>query len=187
MTIVGTNPDAVIGGVDTHAEVHVAAVVNHVGGPAHHTGDDPHPGATSPIRPRRNQDHQPDAASVDPCHRPRPARGLRNRLQYCSQAPRRRRRQPRSLQTPPPTHLSPATGRGLARSNRLTPTGCATNGLSTPATLTEPDGDGVTSNERAPTTRGWLIPVVSTQRHPEHHRHPPAQSTRPNPHPTETS
>ncbi len=32
MTIVGTNPDAVIGGVDTHAEVHVAAVVNHVGG-----------------------------------------------------------------------------------------------------------------------------------------------------------
>ena len=31
MTIVGTNPDAVIGGVDTHAEVHVAAVVNHVG------------------------------------------------------------------------------------------------------------------------------------------------------------
>ncbi|MDJ0499234.1 MAG: IS110 family transposase [Acidimicrobiia bacterium] len=32
MTIVGTNPEAVIGGVDTHAEVHVAAVVNHVGG-----------------------------------------------------------------------------------------------------------------------------------------------------------
>ncbi len=32
MTIVGTNPDAVIGGVDTHADVHVAAVVNHVGG-----------------------------------------------------------------------------------------------------------------------------------------------------------
>lgn len=32
MTIVGTNPDAVIGGVDTHAETHVAAVVNHVGG-----------------------------------------------------------------------------------------------------------------------------------------------------------
>jgi transposase len=32
MTIVGTNPDAVIGGVDTHAEVHVAAAVNHVGG-----------------------------------------------------------------------------------------------------------------------------------------------------------
>jgi transposase len=32
VTIVGTNPDAVIGGVDTHAEVHVAAVVNHVGG-----------------------------------------------------------------------------------------------------------------------------------------------------------
>jgi transposase len=31
MTIVG-NPDAVIGGVDTHADVHVAAVVNHVGG-----------------------------------------------------------------------------------------------------------------------------------------------------------
>jgi transposase len=26
------NPDAVIGGVDTHAELHVAAVVNHVGG-----------------------------------------------------------------------------------------------------------------------------------------------------------
>ena len=32
MTIVGTNPDAVIGGVDTHADTHVAAVVNHVGG-----------------------------------------------------------------------------------------------------------------------------------------------------------
>ena len=32
MTIVGTNPDAVIGGVDTHADVHVAAAVNHVGG-----------------------------------------------------------------------------------------------------------------------------------------------------------
>ncbi len=32
MTIVGNNPDAVIGGVDTHADVHVAAVVNHVGG-----------------------------------------------------------------------------------------------------------------------------------------------------------
>jgi transposase len=32
MTIVGANPDAVIGGVDTHAEVHVATVVNHVGG-----------------------------------------------------------------------------------------------------------------------------------------------------------
>jgi transposase len=32
VTIVGTNPDAVIGGIDTHAEVHVAAVVNHVGG-----------------------------------------------------------------------------------------------------------------------------------------------------------
>ncbi|MEX2134813.1 MAG: transposase, partial [Acidimicrobiia bacterium] len=31
MTIVG-NPDAVIGGVDTHADTHVAAVVNHVGG-----------------------------------------------------------------------------------------------------------------------------------------------------------
>ena len=31
MTIV-ENPDAVIGGVDTHAEVHVAAAVNHVGG-----------------------------------------------------------------------------------------------------------------------------------------------------------
>ena len=45
MTIVGTNPDAVIGGVDTHAEVHVAAAVNHVGGvlgiesfPTTHTG-----------------------------------------------------------------------------------------------------------------------------------------------------
>jgi len=32
MTIVGTNPDAVIGGVDTHADIHVAAVINHVGG-----------------------------------------------------------------------------------------------------------------------------------------------------------
>ncbi len=32
MTIVGTNPDVVIGGVDTHVDVHVAAVVNHVGG-----------------------------------------------------------------------------------------------------------------------------------------------------------
>jgi hypothetical protein len=32
MTIVGTNPEAVIGGVDTHADVHVAAAVNHVGG-----------------------------------------------------------------------------------------------------------------------------------------------------------
>ena len=32
MTIVGNNPEAVIGGVDTHADVHVAAVVNHVGG-----------------------------------------------------------------------------------------------------------------------------------------------------------
>jgi transposase len=31
MTIVG-NPDAVVGGVDTHADVHVAAVVNHLGG-----------------------------------------------------------------------------------------------------------------------------------------------------------
>jgi len=31
MTIVG-NPDAVVGGIDTHADVHVAAVVNHVGG-----------------------------------------------------------------------------------------------------------------------------------------------------------
>jgi len=32
MTIVGSDPDVVIGGVDTHADVHVAAVVNHVGG-----------------------------------------------------------------------------------------------------------------------------------------------------------
>ena len=32
MSIVGTNPDAVIGGVDTHVDVHVAAAVNHVGG-----------------------------------------------------------------------------------------------------------------------------------------------------------
>jgi transposase len=32
MSIVGTNPDAVIGGIDTHAEVHVAAAVNDVGG-----------------------------------------------------------------------------------------------------------------------------------------------------------
>ena len=31
MAIVG-NPDAVVGGVDTHADVHVAAVVNHLGG-----------------------------------------------------------------------------------------------------------------------------------------------------------
>lgn len=32
MTIVGNNPEAVIGGVDTHVDTHVAAVVNHVGG-----------------------------------------------------------------------------------------------------------------------------------------------------------
>ena len=32
MTIVGISPDAVIGGIDTHADVHVAAAVNHVGG-----------------------------------------------------------------------------------------------------------------------------------------------------------
>ena len=32
MSIVGSNPDAVIGGVDTHVEVHVVAAVNHVGG-----------------------------------------------------------------------------------------------------------------------------------------------------------
>ncbi len=32
MSIVETNPDAVIGGVDTHADVHVAAAINHVGG-----------------------------------------------------------------------------------------------------------------------------------------------------------
>jgi hypothetical protein len=32
MTIVGNNPDVVVGAVDTHADVHVAAVVNHVGG-----------------------------------------------------------------------------------------------------------------------------------------------------------
>lgn len=32
MTIVGISPDHVIGGIDTHADVHVAAVVNHVGG-----------------------------------------------------------------------------------------------------------------------------------------------------------
>ncbi|MCH8899952.1 MAG: hypothetical protein IH942_05595 [Acidobacteria bacterium] len=32
MTIVGTNHDAVIGGVDTHADVHVTAAVNHVEG-----------------------------------------------------------------------------------------------------------------------------------------------------------
>lgn len=31
MSIVG-NPDAVVGGVDTHVDMHVAAVVNHVGG-----------------------------------------------------------------------------------------------------------------------------------------------------------
>jgi len=31
MTIVGTNPDAVVGGVDTHVDVHVAAAVNPVG------------------------------------------------------------------------------------------------------------------------------------------------------------
>lgn len=32
MTIVGIRPDAVIGGIDTHADAHVAAAVNHVGG-----------------------------------------------------------------------------------------------------------------------------------------------------------
>ena len=32
MTIVGNNPGTVIGGVDTHVDVHVASVVNHVGG-----------------------------------------------------------------------------------------------------------------------------------------------------------
>ena len=32
MTIVGNNPDAVVGGVDTHVDVHVAAAINHVGG-----------------------------------------------------------------------------------------------------------------------------------------------------------
>ncbi len=32
MTIVGNNPDAVIGGVDTHPDAHVAAAINHVGG-----------------------------------------------------------------------------------------------------------------------------------------------------------
>ncbi len=32
MTIVGSNPDAVVGGIDTHADVHVAAAINHVGG-----------------------------------------------------------------------------------------------------------------------------------------------------------
>ena len=32
MTIVGNNPDAMVGGVDTHADAHVAAAVNHVGG-----------------------------------------------------------------------------------------------------------------------------------------------------------
>ena len=32
MTIVGNNPEAVIGGVDTHVDAHVAAAVNHVGG-----------------------------------------------------------------------------------------------------------------------------------------------------------
>ena len=32
MTTVGSDPGAVIGGVDTHADVHVAAAVNHVGG-----------------------------------------------------------------------------------------------------------------------------------------------------------
>lgn len=32
MTIVGNNPGTVIGGVDTHVDSHVAAVVNHVGG-----------------------------------------------------------------------------------------------------------------------------------------------------------
>ncbi len=32
MTIVGSDPGAVIGGVDTHADMHVAAAVNHVGG-----------------------------------------------------------------------------------------------------------------------------------------------------------
>ncbi len=32
MSIVGSNPDAVVGGVDTHVDVHVAAAVDHVGG-----------------------------------------------------------------------------------------------------------------------------------------------------------
>ena len=32
MSIVGINPDAVVGGVDTHVDVHVAAAVSHVGG-----------------------------------------------------------------------------------------------------------------------------------------------------------
>ena len=32
MTIVGNSPDVVIGGFDTHADTHVAAVVNQVGG-----------------------------------------------------------------------------------------------------------------------------------------------------------
>jgi len=32
MTIVENNPDTVIGGVDTHVDVHVAAAMNHVGG-----------------------------------------------------------------------------------------------------------------------------------------------------------
>lgn len=40
MTIAGANPDAVIGGVDTHADVHVAAVVNHVGGEMPATNSD---------------------------------------------------------------------------------------------------------------------------------------------------
>jgi hypothetical protein len=39
MSIVGSNPDAVVGGVDTHVDVHVAAAVNHHAG---HSGGDRH-------------------------------------------------------------------------------------------------------------------------------------------------
>jgi len=48
MTIVGTNPEAVIGGVDTHADTHVAAAVNHVGGVLGVEAFPNHPGRVSP-------------------------------------------------------------------------------------------------------------------------------------------
>ena len=77
----------------------------------------------------------------------------------------------RGLQTPPTTRLRLA-GRGLARSNRLTPSGCATNDLPAPTPPQNRTGHGVTCYERAPTSYGWLIPVVSTQatpkKEPEH-------------------
>ncbi len=70
---------------------------------------------------------------------------------------------PRSALTPP--------GRGLAPTNRLTPTGCATTDLPTPPRHPEPDGPGVTSSESAPAASEWLIPVVSTQLNRNRRRH----------------